>query len=194
MNPFLPLLSLQATAAYITIAGFLVVLGVVVFIMATSSKSGDNSNAKDHVYKFRRTYFWGILSLMVILTFVTLRSLPFHEYQKEAPDEEVSIVAYQWGWRMANGPFDADVEDFDGPSTITVSVNNDIQFNVTAFDVNHNFAVYNSDGAVVTQVQAMPGYVNKLRYTFNEPGDYTVLCLEYCGISHAFMVGTIHVE
>jgi cytochrome c oxidase subunit 2 len=40
----------------------------------------------------------------------------------------------------------------------------------------------------VTQTQAMPGYVNKLYHTFTKPGKYQILCMEYCGAAHHFMV------
>ena len=44
------------------------------------------------------------------------------------------------------------------------------------------------DGALLTQVQAMPGYTNRLIYRFDRTGTYTVRCLEYCGIFHHFML------
>jgi cytochrome c oxidase subunit II len=46
---------------------------------------------------------------------------------------------------------------------------------------------------IVAQVQAMPGYTNVLRYTFNEPGVFRVLCLEYCGAAHHEMNADINV-
>ena len=46
---------------------------------------------------------------------------------------------------------------------------------------------------IVAQTQAMPGYVNVLRYTFKEPGTYQVLCLEYCGVEHHDMKTEINV-
>jgi cytochrome c oxidase subunit II len=33
----------------------------------------------------------------------------------------------------------------------------------------------------------MPDYTNRLFYTFNVPGHYYVLCLEYCGVAHHAM-------
>lgn len=194
MSSFFPLLSLQTTAGIVTLVGFLVVAGVVLFIFATTHKSGDNSDAKDKVYKFRRTYFWSLFTLVVLVTVFTLRSLPYPSYYQSAPDETVTIIGYQWGWRMGNGPLEVNANDFEGPQVISVSVNNDVEFEVTATDVNHSFGIYNSKGELITQVQAMPGYVNKLRHTFTEAGDYTVICLEYCGMSHGFMIGTIHVN
>ncbi|HRP68600.1 MAG TPA: hypothetical protein PLY93_03635, partial [Turneriella sp.] len=45
-------------------------------------------------------------------------------------------------------------------------------------------AIYDSGQRIVAQTQAMPHYTNRLRVKFDKPGDYSVLCLEYCGLGH----------
>jgi cytochrome c oxidase subunit 2 len=40
----------------------------------------------------------------------------------------------------------------------------------------------------------MPGYTNRLIYQFDQPGTYTIRCLEYCGIGHQAMLRTLTVE
>ena len=66
----------------------------------------------------------------------------------------------------------------------TVLAGQEVEFQVTSADVNHGFAIYKNKTRLLAQTQAMPGYVNKLRYKFTEPGEYEVLCLEYCGLAH----------
>ena len=68
-----------------------------------------------------------------------------------------------------------------------------VEFRVTSDDVNHGFAIYAPSGRIVTQTQAMPGYTNHLLYTFDEPGIYTVQCIEYCGVGHGPMTATFEV-
>ena len=68
-----------------------------------------------------------------------------------------------------------------------------IEFRVTSEDVNHGFALYDEQQRMVAQIQAMPGFVNKVRYQFTAPGVYKVLCLEYCGVAHHGMVADIQV-
>jgi cytochrome c oxidase subunit 2 len=75
-----------------------------------------------------------------------------------------------------------------------VPANKQIKFIVTSSDVTHSFAIYNQSGVLLTQIQAMPQYKNELEYVFTQKGKYTILCLEYCGLAHAFMSGTIHVN
>ncbi len=37
-----------------------------------------------------------------------------------------------------------------------------VEFRVTSLDVNHGMAIFDPDGKLVGQTQAMPGYVNRL--------------------------------
>jgi cytochrome c oxidase subunit 2 len=43
------------------------------------------------------------------------------------------------------------------------------------------------------QTQAMPGYINKVAYVFDEPGQHRVLCMEFCGVGHHDMTDTFDV-
>lgn len=81
----------------------------------------------------------------------------------------VNATGSQWFW-------DLDRTD--------VAMGEPVEFNVTSTDVNHGFGIYDETGRLVAQVQAMPGYVNRLTYVFDAPGTYRILCLEYCGLVH----------
>jgi cytochrome c oxidase subunit 2 len=78
-------------------------------------------------------------------------------------------------------------------SQTEVPANQPVVFRVGSEDVNHGFAVYNEDRVLVAQVQAMPGYVNNLAIEFDRPGEYRIMCLEYCGLVHHAMVAVINV-
>lgn len=77
---------------------------------------------------------------------------------------------------------------------LVLGLNRTVEFRVTSSDVNHGFGIYNAAGTLLTQVQAMPGYTNRLLYTFHQPGLYSILCLEYCGVGHQVMVSQFKVE
>lgn len=68
-----------------------------------------------------------------------------------------------------------------------------VRFDVTAVDVNHGFGFYSPGGHLLGQVQAMPGYHNKLDLTLGEPGIYRIRCFEFCGLNHATMNGSFTV-
>ncbi len=64
---------------------------------------------------------------------------------------------------------------------------------VTSKDVNHGLGLYDPNGHMVGSVQAMPGYHNKLDVTLRTPGDYRLLCFEYCGLGHHAMQAVLRV-
>jgi cytochrome c oxidase subunit 2 len=59
--------------------------------------------------------------------------------------------------------------------------------------VNHGFALYDDQLHLLAQIQAMPGFTNKVRHRFTAPGKYKILCMEYCGLAHHGMVADFEV-
>ena len=188
-----PLLVLQDYAVIISLAIGALVVAVVIFLMATSSMSEDKDSAKHKTYKLRGQYFFVLIAVLIVFLFMSLRFLPYPSF-KGSPDMEVTVVGMQWQWKMAPGKSDKSPIDFEGSSEITVPADKKIEFSVTSADANHGFGIYNDKGVLLAQTQAMPGYHNKLQYMFSQKGDYSILCMEYCGLAHAFMMGTIHVN
>ena len=126
----------------------------------------------DSAYRLR-VWLFGLAILVLIGTnFETLSELPYINTLPQLPASAVltsQVVAEQWSWSIKPDTF---------------KVGQTAEFHVTSKDVNHGFALYDPEFRIVAQTQAMPGYTNVLRYTFNEPGTYQVMCLEYCGVAH----------
>lgn len=61
---------------------------------------------------------------------------------------------------------------------------------LSALDVNHGFGLYPAN----LNIQVIPGYDYGLRITPNQPGEYRIICNEFCGIGHHQMLGRILVE
>jgi len=116
-----------------------------------------------------------VLSLGLLLAF--LASIPFYPYPeiRGEPEFYVSVEAVRFAFIL---------------NTTVVPANKPIAFLVTSRDVNHAFGIYTEDGRLIAQVQAMPGYVNKLVVTL-PPGKYRIMCLEYCGVAHHLMTAVI---
>lgn len=131
-------------------------------------------------YRMRVWLFILAAVVLVAVNWRTLGELPYVSASAQgAPGiQRVDAVGEQWSWTIS-------------PTHFTVGET--AEFHVTSKDVNHDFALYGPDMRIVTQVQAMPGYTNILRYTFKKPGTYRVLCLEYCGIGHTEMMSDIKV-
>ncbi|MGJ9458675.1 cytochrome c oxidase subunit II [Oceanobacillus sp. CF4.6] len=76
------------------------------------------------------------------------------------------------------------------PDKIEVPVGSEVTFTMTSKDVIHGFQIAG------TNVNAMvvPGHIQKITETFDEPGEYLVLCNEYCGAGHQMMATTVTVK
>jgi cytochrome c oxidase subunit II len=61
---------------------------------------------------------------------------------------------------------------------------------LSALDVNHGFGLYPAN----INFQVIPGYDYGLRITPNQPGEYRIVCNEFCGIAHHAMLGSIVVK
>jgi cytochrome c oxidase subunit 2 len=76
------------------------------------------------------------------------------------------------------------------PNEIRVPAGSEVTFTVASTDVVHGFLIEN------TQINAMiiPGQITEVTQTFDEPGEYLLICHEYCGIGHHDMWGRVIVE
>lgn len=76
------------------------------------------------------------------------------------------------------------------PGNIEVPVGAKVNFIMTSKDVVHGMQV------VGTNVNAMvlPGHIQSISQTFSKPGEYLILCNEYCGLYHETMATTITVK
>lgn len=118
----------------------------------------------------RRWLFAALLVLGIVVSYVTLRHFPIPlQHTPLQASQVIDVVASQWQWSLSATRIKAGVP---------------VEFRVTSTDVNHGFAIYGPNGRIVTQTQAMPGFVNKILHTFEQPGTYRILCLEYCGLAH----------
>lgn len=61
---------------------------------------------------------------------------------------------------------------------------------LSSIDVNHGFGLYPAN----INFQVVPGYDYGLEIQPDEPGEYRIVCNEFCGINHHGMLGSIVVE
>ncbi|MFO1443308.1 cytochrome c oxidase subunit II [Bacillus sp. Bva_UNVM-123] len=76
------------------------------------------------------------------------------------------------------------------PSDIEIPAGATVHFIMTSKDVVHGFQVAGTN----LNAMVVPGYVQKITQKFDNPGEYLVLCNEYCGAGHQLMGTTITVK
>lgn len=89
-------------------------------------------------------------------------------YQVGENEYEAVIIMYAFGFT---------------PNEITVPAGAKVNFVITSSDVVHGFEIVGT----TVNLMAIPGEVNVVSYTFDKPGEYLILCNEYCGIGHQAM-------
>lgn len=87
---------------------------------------------------------------------------------------EVAVVAQAWAYM---------------PGEIEVPANSEVTFYVTSRDVTHSFTVVGTN----MNTMVIPGEVSQMTVEFDEPGEYGILCNEYCGQGHHTMEGKLTV-
>lgn len=159
-----------------------VIAATFLWVAAGASRTGGDGGAIARTgMLWRGRLFWIAIAAGIAISFATLWDWPISGHAAAAPkaDAVIRAVGHQWRWQL-----DSD----------TAQVGQLVEFQLTSSDVNHGFAIYKDKTHMLAQAQAMPGYVNKLQVRFIEPGDYEVLCLEYCGLAHHGMRAVIKVR
>ncbi|TQS76648.1 cytochrome C oxidase subunit II [Ornithinibacillus gellani] len=76
------------------------------------------------------------------------------------------------------------------PGDIEIPAGSTVHFTMTSKDVVHGFQVAGTN----LNAMVMPGHIQKITQKFDKPGEYLVLCNEYCGSGHQLMSTTITVK
>jgi cytochrome c oxidase subunit 2 len=163
----------------------ILVAGGFAFVAINSGRRVDDyKSIQTPGYRLRTRLFWVLVLVLGPAMIYSLLELPYSASHARAgasgaPPLVIEAKGYQWRWELSQS---------DVPTGKTV------EFLVSSADINHGFAIYDPEMRIVAQTQAMPGYTNKLRYTFSKPGTYKILCLEYCGVAHHNMLAEIKVR
>ena len=161
------------------LAGVGLVSLVFLYVVAQAGRPADAKQVQSRAYAIRRWWFALLILLGVGVAYASLRPFPIADQHAPAQGAQiVSATARQWSWVL---------------SPDRVKAGAPVEFDVTSVDVNHGFALYGPDQRIVTQTQAMPGFTNKILYTFRTPGTYRIMCLEYCGVAHNGMTAEFDV-
>ncbi len=75
------------------------------------------------------------------------------------------------------------------PREIQVPRGAEVRFYITSPDVQHGFQVVGTN----VQANVIPGYVTVIDARFEQPGEYLIVCNEYCGRGHHFMRAKLRV-
>ena len=76
------------------------------------------------------------------------------------------------------------------PGEIEIPAGSVVDIYLTSADVIHGIKIVGTN----VNLMAIPGAVAYARYKFDKPGEYLIVCHEYCGIGHQNMAGKLIVK
>ncbi len=95
-------------------------------------------------------------------------------YELGPGEYEAYVIAQAWNF---------------SPRELVVPIGSEVTIYVTSPDLQHGMKILDTN----INMQIVPGQVSKLRFTFDEVGEFPYICHEYCGQGHAAMYGTVRV-
>lgn len=149
----------------------LVVMAAIAWAFIAAARAAGSGEVSEGVESRRMKLIAVMAVIGVIVSVASLR--PWPHAASAAPVAVVNVSGGQWYWEIDNA---------------TVPLHQPVAFNAQTADVTHGFGVMNEAGRILFQVQVIPGYVNRVDYTFDAPGTYRVVCLEFCGLAHHDMI------
>lgn len=168
-------MSVQSVSALVTLIAIVALAAVFLRVRRFASEGHDYGQVQGNAYRIRAIFF---AALVVIGLPISIWLFREPSGASASVSQVINATGYQWYWEL---------------DKTEALVGEPVEFHVTSADVNHGFGVYDEQGVLVAQTQAMPGYVNRLTHVFTEPGTYQLLCLEYCGLAHHAMTAELHV-
>lgn len=154
---------------------------VVVLAVFRSTRVGFRVRVADRDTLERREGYWGIIviSFLVLVLAGTIFSVPYWSAEDSNASQTLEITGRQFAFTV------------DPPQ---VKADELTQVNVHAADVNHAVGIYSPEGALIKQVNVLPGVTQSFTITFGNPGTYELRCLEFCGIDHHLMQNKLEVK
>lgn len=171
---------------------FLILAAVVKF---RKRKGHSEPPRNPKVHDTRLEAAWTIIPaiILVLVTVATFPVLQVTDTIPENPDVIVRVTGQQWFWQF-------EVDDQKGNVTRTVGEftlkqNQVVVLEITSRQVNNRPVIHSlfiPDFAF--KIDAVPGRINLGWFKVEMPGDYIIRCAEFCGLQHALMTATLHVE
>lgn len=191
-----PMESNTAVEAYTIMAMFTylaipVFLGVVTFLFyslatfTTRERPTEIGPAIKGNNRLLATWLAASFVLVTVLYVVGFNGLANLEAAAPSSALHVHVTAQQWLFTYTYTDFASNTQS----SELYLPVDQPVQFTVTSEDVQHSFWI----PELGVKVDAVPGETTTFTTTPNKVGDYTVRCMELCGVLHAYMNTPVHV-
>ncbi|RHW42297.1 cytochrome B5 [Neobacillus notoginsengisoli] len=155
-----------------------------------------------HIHKFEKIWLvFGIATLVFFLTVVgvsafylgnqppsCLATVDVEKVDTQEPFNKpglTKVEGKEWDYQLV---YVASAFSYN-PMKVEVPLGAKVKVIATTKDVIHGFEVAGTNINMMLE----PGYVSEFTTTFDKPGEFLVVCNEYCGTGHHLMYSTIEV-
>jgi cytochrome c oxidase subunit 2 len=132
---------------------------------------------------------WTTIPALILLCLVTYAYVVLHDVEK-APasgnELRVQVTGQQFDWTFKYELGNKSVST----AQLYLPKDESVMFDIRSVDVLHDFWV----PAFRMKIDAVPGIITHYRVTPTKLGSYPIVCAELCGLGHAFMRNTAHVQ
>lgn len=150
---------------------------------------------------YEKFWMWGAAALLAIFVSALLYSAGAHAVHPPSHVETIdptTVASHpEFGNPGVRQKSDGSVEVVVAvktysfaPSEIRVPVGKRVTFRITSSDVIHGFQIVRTNA----NSMVIPGYVSQFTMTFKWPGEYLIVCNEFCGLGHHLMQAKLIVE
>jgi cytochrome c oxidase subunit 2 len=125
---------------------------------------------------------WTIIPLLLMMGLYAWASEVY--LKEETPPLnaiEINVVGKQWMWKIEHGEGNAEINELHIP------VGQPVKLTLASQDVIHSFFV----PAFRLKQDVVPGRYTSEWFEATKPGTYHLFCSQYCGNSHAQMIGSV---
>ncbi|GAB4457206.1 MAG: hypothetical protein Fur0028_11780 [Bacteroidales bacterium] len=127
------------------------------------------------------SFFALLIAIGVSLHIITMKTIPWVEVDINAknmqPDRIVSLEVDSFSFYLVT-----DSSKVKLPAqSVVVKQGEKVLFDVYSSDLTYGFGLFRSNNSMITQMQVLPLYHNKLLWEFNEKGTFTLRSTEYSG-------------
>jgi len=127
---------------------------------------------------------WTLIPLFLTMGIFAWSAEVFFRMETPPPGAlEVNVVGKQWMWKLQHAEGAREINELHIPR------GKPVKLTMTSQDVIHDFFV----PAFRTKQDVVPGRYTTEWFTPTKVGHYHIFCAQYCGTSHAAMIGTVFV-
>lgn len=127
---------------------------------------------------------WTVIPLILVLMMFFYGWEGFKELRNVPADAMViKVTGRMWFWSFDYG------NGKKSDTTLTLPVNRNVKFELNSVDVNHSFYL----PAFRIKEDVIPGRVNYMWINTTNEGIYDIMCAEYCGMNHSYMLGKLKI-